>query len=130
MADGTIRTLMRTDIPRLSPDDPVREAVAVLLAARTSAAPVLDAGGALVGILTERDCFRPALDASYYRQWSGVVRDVMSPGVASLDAGLDVVAAAQCFLDHPFRAFPVLEDGAVAGLLDRSALLAALLADG
>lgn len=130
MADRPISAVMRSDIPRLLPDDPIRQAVARLLAARTSAAPVLDASGNLVGILTERDCFRPALDASYYQQWTGVVRDVMSPDVATLDAGLDVVAAAQRYLDEPYRAFPVLEDGAVAGLLDRSALLEALLSNG
>ena len=129
MAD-TIAALCRTDHPRLVPEMPVRAAVSALVAARVSVAPVLDAGGALAGILSQKDCFRPALQAAYYQQWSGTVADHMTAKVATLDAAMDMVAAAEAFLAAPYRAYPVLAEGRLAGMLHRSDLLAAFLRAG
>jgi hypothetical protein len=41
-----------------------------------------------------------------------------------------MVAAAEAFLASPHRAFPVLDCGALAGMVDREDLLAAFLRDG
>jgi CBS domain-containing protein len=120
--------IMWTDFPRLSPATPIREAVAVLAREPVSAAPVIDGRGALVGILTERDCFRPMLNASYYQQWSGSVADYMSNEVRTLPHDLDFVSAAEEFLARSHRIYPVVRDSEVIGLLNRSDLLAAILA--
>jgi CBS domain-containing protein len=114
----------------LDPDTPIREAAAALVEARCAAAPVVDAGGTLLGILTAKDCFRPAMAASYYQSWTGTVADAMAREVETLDAGLDIVAAAEAILASPHRAFPVLRDGALAGMVERDDLLAAFLREG
>ncbi|MDO5704456.1 MAG: CBS domain-containing protein [Paracoccus sp. (in: a-proteobacteria)] len=123
----TIAPLMRRDVPRLTAAMPIRDAAAMLVDHGFAAAPVVDDSGALVGVLTQKDCFGPALNASYYRQWSGTVADRMSRDPVTLDAATDPVTAAQAFLDHPHRSFPVMRNGALMGLLRRSDLLAHLL---
>jgi CBS domain-containing protein len=121
---------MRARFVTLGPDMPIREAAARLVEARAAAAPVVDATGALVGLLTPKDCFRPALAASYYQSWTGAVGDVMVRAVETLDIETDIVGAAEAFLASPHRAFPVLDCGALAGMVDREDLLAAFLRDG
>ncbi|NKX43752.1 CBS domain-containing protein [Roseicyclus persicicus] len=128
--DLRVRTVMQADILRLSPDDPIRRAIGALISAGAAAAPVVDAGGAPVGILTQKDCFRPALHASYYQEWRGTVRDHMSATVVTVDAGDDIVRAAELFLEVPHRVLPVIEGGRLVGMLERSAVLAALFARG
>ncbi len=126
MADR-IDAVMATDVPTLRPDTPVRMAVAVLSDHDVSAAPVVDEAGALVGVLTQKDCFRSALNASYYQQWSGNVADFMTRQPATLEADTDLVAAAEAFLDRPYRCYPVTRDGQLVGMLRRGDLLRAFL---
>lgn len=125
--ETTVERIMRTDFLRLSPATPIREAVAQLARRREPAAPVIDASNGLVGILTEKDCFRPMLNASYYQQWTGCVADHMSDGVQTIPQDLDFVSAAEEFLSRTHRVYPVTRDGEVIGLLHRSDLLAAIL---
>ncbi|WP_112322703.1 CBS domain-containing protein [Oceanibium sediminis] len=123
MTEYRIGAIMRTDVPTLTADTPIRRAVAVLVDAKAAAAPVLGDDGSLVGILTQKDCFRPALHASYHREWTGQVADHMSREVITVDVEDEVNHVAEMFLEHPHRVFPVLDGASVAGLLHRSAVL-------
>ncbi len=123
----TIRALVRTDIPELTPDMPIRRAVATLVQEQASAAAVMDDSGALQGVLSQKDCFRPALNASYYQEWKGTVADFMTPDVMSLSANSDILAAAETFLNHPYRIFPVLDGEQFIGVLRRSDVLSRLV---
>lgn len=125
-----IARLIEADPLILRPEMAIRRAAARLVEARVAAAPVTDDGGALVGMLTQKDCFRPALQASYYQEWKGAVADFMSREVVTLPLDCDLVTAATAFLDHPHRAFPVLDGDRLAGMLRREDLLGALLAAG
>lgn len=119
--------VMQTGYPLLQPDMPMRRAVSLLLEAEAAAAPVVDDAGGLVGILTQKDCFRPALHASYYQEWKDSVGDHMTRQVRTVDASEDLVAAAEAFAAGPHRVLPVLQDGRLAGMLGRSEVLAALV---
>ncbi len=125
--DLTVAAIMQTDCPVLAPEMPIRRAVALLVEGGVAAASVTDESGALVGILTQKDCFRPALHASYYQEWKGTVADHMTTGAVSLSMSDDLISAAQAFLDHPHRVFPVLDEGRLVGMLRRADVLAALL---
>lgn len=127
MAEDRISYIMQTEFLRLSPECPIREATAHLLAGYISAAPVVDAAGLLVGILSEKDCFRPAMNASYYQQWDGTVSQHMSVDVATIDADTDFVTAAEVFLNRSFRCYPVIRNAELAGMLDRADLLKVFL---
>ncbi|QQM30738.1 CBS domain-containing protein [Martelella lutilitoris] len=123
----TIAEITKTDALTVTPEMPIRRAVALLVESRAAAAPVVDEGGALCGILTQKDCFNPALQASYYQEWKGTVGDYMSRNVVSLPASADLVAAAEAFISHPHRVFPVTDGNRLVGLLRRSDVLSALV---
>ena len=127
MTEERIDSVMQKDIIRLTPETAIRDAVAALVNKKAPLASVLDDTGTLIGVITQRDCFRSALNASYYRQWRGSAKDYMTTEVETLDASTDFVTAAQAFLDRPYRAYPVLRDGELVGVLRRTDLLAAFL---
>ena len=122
-----IGSVMRTDFLSLDADMPIRHAAGLLHANGQEAAPVLDEGGLLVGILTQKDCFHPAVQASYYQQWRGTVSEQMSSPVKTIEADADIVSAAKMFLAEPHRTFPVLEAGQLVGMLRREDVLGRLL---
>jgi CBS domain-containing protein len=122
----TLKDYITRDPVTFSPETRINDAVAILLDHNVSGAPVVDATGNLVGILTAKDCFRAALQASYAQGWSGIVADFMATDVQVLDANLDLVSAAQRFLDSDFRRFPVVQDGRLIGVIMRIDLLRAL----
>ncbi len=127
MTTVRVGSIMRTGGPELTPETPIRRAAAILVEAGVDAAPVLDPGGHLVGLVTQKDCFRPALHASYYQEWQGTVADYMTSEVRSLPVTADLSTAATAFIDHPHRVLPVLDEHRLAGMLRRSDVLAALL---
>ena len=130
MTEYRIRAIMRTDIPTMSRETPIRRAVAALIDAKAAAALVLSEGGSLDGILTQKDCFEPALHASYHREWRGQVADFMSPDVITVDIDDEVIRVAEMFLKHPHRIFAVLDGSAAVGLVHRSDVLRLLTSFG
>lgn len=121
-----LKDLLSRDLHRFSPDMTIADAVALMIDYGISGAPVVDNTGELVGILTSKDCFRAALNASYHQGWTSLVVGFMTTEVKTLDADTDVTTAAQCFLEHEFRRFPVLSDGRLIGMITRSDILGAL----
>jgi CBS domain-containing protein len=130
MSQYLVRAIMQADGPTATRDMPIRKAVALLVGKGAEALPVTGEDGRLDGILTQKDCFRPALHASYHQEWTGCVGDYMSADVVTADVGDDVVRAAEMFLAHPHRLFPVLEEGRLVGVLHRSDVLGFLAKSG
>ncbi len=127
MAEKHVDSVMQTEFPTLRLHTPIREAVALFVNSGWAAVPVVDDKGALVGIMSQKDCFRSALNASYYRQWSGTVAEHYSRAVDTLNVETDLVTAAEAFIDKPFRAYPVTRHGLLVGMLNREDLLKAFL---
>jgi CBS domain-containing protein len=121
----TIERYMTPNPLTLSPGMEVNRAAAFLIKHDISGAPVVDETGRLVGILTAKDCFRAVLHASYHQELGGTVDAYMASPVVSLDAGLDIIAAAERFLATPYRRFPVMKEGRLAGIISRLDLLRA-----
>ena len=126
MRRPVIADYMATDLLVFPPDMEINQAVQILLERGYSGAPVVDDKGTLVGVLSKKDCLRASLNASYYQQWGGLVRDYMSTPVETLDAGLDLVQTVQIFLDRPYRRFPVMSEGRLVGQISRADLLRAM----
>mgnify|MGYP001234840230 CR=1 FL=1 len=122
-----IRDYMATDLITLPPEMEINRAMKILLDERISGAPVVDDKGVLVGVLSKKDCFKAALNASYHQEWGGAVSDYMTSPVETLDANLDIVEAAERFLKSHYRRFPVLQEGRLAGQISRADLLKALI---
>ena len=127
MAEKHVDSVMQTEFPTLRLHTPIREAVALFVNSGWAAVPVVDDKGALVGIMSQKDCFRSALNASYYRQWSGTVEEHYSREVDTMNVDTDIVTAAEAFIDKPFRAYPVTRHGLLVGMLNREDLLKAFL---
>lgn len=127
MARPKISDYMVTELVTLSPEMEINRAMTVLLERAVSGAPVIDGKGELVGVLSQKDCLKAALNASYYQEWGGAVADYMTAAVETLDADLDIVEAAERFLGSNYRRFPVMVEGRMVGQISRADLLRALV---
>lgn len=122
-----VRDFMATQLVLLRPEMEVLHAMRILLEGNYSGAPVVSAEGLLVGMLSQKDCLRAAVHASYYQEWGSPVSVHMSREIESLDADLELMAAAERFLGSAYRRFPVVENGNLVGQISRSDLLRALI---
>ncbi|MDH3231785.1 MAG: CBS domain-containing protein [Alphaproteobacteria bacterium] len=122
----TVADIMATRLVTVPPDMNIHEAIRILLDRRISGAPVVDDNGALVGMLSKKDCLKIVFSSQYHDDWGGPVRDFMSAPVETLDADLDLVSAAQAFLNSHFRRFPVVRDGQLVGQVSRYDILKVL----
>ena len=127
-AASTVDDYMARDLITFGPGDDILKAVNVLLDERISGAPVVDSGGRLVGVLSKKDCLGIVYSASYHQEWGGRVEDYMSRDVETIDAGTDIIKAADIFMSSSYRRFPVLEHGRLVGQISRADILRALRA--
>ncbi len=123
----TVADIMVTRLVTFMPDTSIHDAIRVLLDRRISGAPVVDADGTLVGVLSKKDCLKIVFSSQYHDDRGGPVRDFMSTPVETLDAEQDVVSAAQRFLDSHIRRFPVLREGKLVGQVSRADILKVLI---
>lgn len=123
----SLADIMTTRLTTFSPDTSIHEAIRILLEKRYSGAPVVDAKGELVGVLSRKDCLKIVFSTSYYQDWGGRVGEYMSKRVETIDADIDLVSAAQIFLNSHYRRFPVMRDGRLVGQVSRADLLRALI---
>lgn len=121
-----VRDRMQTQMVTLRPDTEILQAMHTLIENDVGGAPVVDANGALVGILTVRDCMRVFLDASYHGQYGGQVSQYMSTDVEVLDADASIVTAMQTFVDKRFHRYPVVSGGRLVGVISRRDVLRAI----
>ena len=117
---------MARDLITLSPKTEINKAMKLLLDHRISGAPVVDDSGALVGVLSKKDCLKAAMDASYYRDWGATVETHMSSDVQTLAASMDILSATSAFLNSEFLRFPVMENGRLVGQISRTDALRAM----
>ena len=128
MPDGTkvIDDYMARDLVTFEPTDDIHDAVTILAENRISGAPVVDVHGQLLGIITEKDCFKVVFKSAYNREWGGVVAEFMTMDVHTLASGTSVVSAAETFANSPYKSYPVLKDGRLVGLISRLDIMRAL----
>lgn len=124
-----IADYMAKDLIVLRPEMEINGAMAILLDKRISGAPVVDAKGQLIGVLSKKDCLRAAINSNYYQEWGGSVADYMTTDVQTLEADMQLVEAAERFLASHFRRFPVLDNGRLAGQISRADVLRGLTAN-
>jgi len=123
-----IKDYMATNLIKFTEEMPISEAIKFLNSHKISGAPVVDAKGALKGMLSEKDCLKVALQASYYEDWmAGTVAEYMTADVDTVLDSASVVDLADKFIKSSFKRYPVLnENGALVGQISRSDVLRAL----
>jgi len=121
-----VKDYMAHTLVTFKPETDVLEAVHTLVEHRIAGAPVVDDEGNLLGMLSEFDCMKVALNAGYHGIWGGPVRDFMSDGVETVDAEMSIVDLAQVFIEKKFRRFPVMQGTRLIGQISRRDVLRAL----
>jgi CBS domain-containing protein len=140
--------VMTRSVVTVPADATVYAAADILLGSRISAAPVIDADGRMVGIVSEADLMnRPetgtvptrtwlqrllASDArlarDYVRSHSHHVADVMTRKVVTAEERTPLHDVALLMQRHGLKRLPVMRDGKVVGIVSRANLLQGLLA--
>lgn len=121
-----VKDYMTKTLVTFKPDTPVLDAVHTLVDKRIAGAPVVDDAGNLIGMLSEFDCMKVALQAGYHETFGGPVSDYMSKGVTTVNAEMSIVDLAQLFADKGYRRFPVTDRNRLVGQISRRDVLRAL----
>ena len=121
-----VRDYMATDVLSIGPDTEIMRAIHLLVERDISGIPVVDEQMQVIGILTERDCIRTALQAGYFDEAGGLVADYMSAPVHTVGPDDSLMDLAELFAASPFRRCPVVEEGRLIGLICRRDVLSAL----
>lgn len=110
----------------LAPDMEIRKATHLLIEKDVSGAPVLDKHGRLVGVLTERDCMRVAMQAAYHGEPGGLVKDYMSENPQWIGPEQSVLTVADLFINGRFHRYPVVDNGRLVGVISRRDVMQAV----
>jgi len=124
-----VTNYMATDLITFKPDDEIGEVISKLNDNQISGAPVLNERKELIGIISEQDCLRVVIDSAYHNQpiSKHLVKDYMQKNIITISHEADVVEAANMFLKHRFRRFPVVKDGILKGQVSKRDILRAAL---
>ncbi len=121
-----VKDYMSRTLITFKPETSVLDAVHTLVENRIAGAPVVDDAGNLVGMLSEFDCMKVALQAGYHEMYGGPVRDYMTKNVDTVNAEMSIVDLAQRFADKGYRRFPVTDKNRLVGQISRRDVLRAL----
>jgi CBS domain-containing protein len=121
-----VKDHMSKNVVTLDPDTEILRAAHTLITHDISGAPVLDKHGRLIGILTERDCMRVAMQADYHGIPGGLVKDHMSTSPRSVAPGESILDLAQLFISGRFHRYPVVDNGRLIGVISRRDVMRAM----
>ncbi len=130
-----VRDFMTKDPVTLRQDDLLREAVEIVMVRRIRHIPVLDEGGSLVGIVTDRDVQKTLpspLSAAAPEEYEALLETtplarIMTRNVITVGADDLAAEAVETLLADRIDGLPVLDEGRLVGIFTvRDALRAYL----
>lgn len=89
--------------------------------------PVVDKQNRLKGFVSEQDCIRKLISASYFCDSNIKVEEVMSQEPLFIKPDMGLVDLAQKFVTGKPKIYPVVEDDTVVAVVSRSDVMAALV---
>ena len=122
----TVKDYMSANLVTFTPDMDILKAISLLIENRISGAPVVDKQGNMVGMLSEKECLKVALHASYHSESAGTVAEYMRAEMKTVDADTNIVDIAGMFLRDGYRRYPVLKDNRLVGQISRHDVLRAM----
>ena len=143
------RDVMTRDVVSVTPDTPVRKVASLLVKHRIGAVPVIDDGGAPIGIVSESDLIRPdrAAREAWRRSWLEILvegeplapeliawlgsqnhsaRAVMSAPVITVSEETNLPDIAEILTTRRIKRVPVVRDGRIVGIIGCADLVRAL----
>jgi len=138
--------VMTHRVTTTTPDATIAEAARVMLSRRISGLPVIDASGAVLGMVTEGDLLRRAetgterkrprllefllgpgrLAGDYIQTHGRKIGEVMTRKPVTVDPSTSLETLVELMEKHRIKRVPVVEDGRLVGIVSRADLLAAL----
>lgn len=100
----------------VAPDDGLPSAIATLADRRIGAVLVLDAGGAIVGILSERDVLH-AMARDGGAALNRKVSEIMTSTVVTCDPDASIEHVMETMTERRFRHLPVVRQGRLCGMI-------------
>jgi len=149
MTTLSARDLMAAEVVTSPPDTPVMALIRLFTDRGVSAVPITDASGTVLGIVTERDLIRRLADedeqptgwlarltstpdaraARYASSHGATAREVMTEKVVTAAPDATAAHIAHLMERHGIRRILVVEEGRLLGMVTRTDLLRALVAD-
>lgn len=131
-----VHEVMTRNAVTVSPDTTVKEAVRRLAEHQITAMPVVDADGHLVGVVSEADVIRDTVlpDPRAHElpvhltggPYAARVSDVMSHFPLTVRSDSDLASATELLTGTAVKSLPVVDGGAVVGVISRRDIIAAL----
>lgn len=138
--------IMTANVITIRPEASIAEAAELLLSHRISGAPVVDADGQLVGIVSEGDLLRrveagterrrswwleiftrsDTLAAEYVKAHGRKVADIMTRWIVTVAEDTPLAKVADLLEGHRIKRVPVVRDGKVVGIVSRANVLQAV----
>jgi CBS domain-containing protein len=137
-----VERIMTRDVLTVAPELPLKQVAALLTDNHISGAPVCDADGAVVGVVSEADILRRAegvppnvggrfrwlihrLDGELGKVAARTAGEAMTSPPLTIRPTQPVAEAAQLMLQHRINRLPVVRRGALVGILSRADVLRA-----
>jgi CBS domain-containing protein len=151
--DQRVGEVMTTDVLQFTPDEPVLEAIQLLVERDVDGGPVVDADGTVVGmlsnadlILRESELHPPTVLSLFgaYLEWPGSARrfdediskalgskvsEVMHAKAVTIAESDTLERAATVMHDKDVSRLPVVRDGRLVGIIGRNDILRSILDD-
>jgi CBS domain-containing protein len=121
-----VKDYMSTDLVTLNSEMEIQQAVYKLIMHDKAGAPVLDEHGRLVGILTDRDCMKVAMQGGYHGTPAGLVKDYMSSQPQWVGPEQSILTLADMFINSRFHRYPVVDNGRLVGMISRRDVMRAM----
>lgn len=118
----------RRELVTFQPDTEIREVVKTLLKHEITGAPVVDANGALLGLIDDKDCLKVLIDAAYYNNMQRMtVANYTTNVMKTISDKTNVVEAANAFSRTIYKRLLILnDDGELVGQISRQDILRAI----
>jgi CBS domain-containing protein len=112
--------IMHREPVTVAPQTPVDELARLLMQHAVSGCPVVDAKGALLGVVSEEDFARA--DSPESGGGPAVAAELMSVPAVTIAPETPVAEVARLFREHGIRRAPVVDRGRLVGIVTRSDL--------
>jgi CBS domain-containing protein len=108
------------------PEQNIMDAIRLMLKHKITGAPVLNADGDMIGMISEKDCLKVIVNSAYYNDMPGKVEDYMTTSLTTVSVDKNVEEVAEMFINSHFKRFPVVDkEGNLVGQVSRYDILRA-----
>lgn len=123
-----VEELMTRAVVTARPETPLKEVGELLVDNRISGLPVLDATGAVVGVVSKSDLIvREDTEKRRPKSAAVTAADAMTSPAVTIEPGASVVSAAHAMVDGRIDRLPVVHEGLLIGIVTRTDLVRAFV---